>query len=64
MPFLSKMVLNIYFIVGRLDDVNIKYPNFISGWDYTVEEPKKQKSVSKSYGTNFSWSKKTRVGTK
>ena len=34
------------------------------GWRYTVEEPKRQKKVSKSYGANFSWDKKTRVGSK
>ena len=31
------------------------------GWEYVVEEPKKQKTQSKSYGANFSWDKKTRV---
>ncbi|CAI8024064.1 NADH dehydrogenase [ubiquinone] iron-sulfur protein 4, mitochondrial [Geodia barretti] len=35
-----------------------------NGWRYSVEEANKQKPVSKSYGANFSWDKKTRVGSK
>lgn len=35
-----------------------------NGWSYSVEEPNKPKRLSKSYGANFSWDKKTRVGSK
>jgi len=35
-----------------------------NGWSYEVEEPKKLKMRSKSYGSNFSWDKRTRVVTK
>ncbi|XP_028399061.1 NADH dehydrogenase [ubiquinone] iron-sulfur protein 4, mitochondrial-like [Dendronephthya gigantea] len=34
------------------------------GWDYEVEEKKEPKTREKSYGANFSWSKRTRVSTK
>ena len=33
----------------------------LPGWSYEVEEPKRPKMRSKSYGSNFSWDKRTRV---
>ncbi|XP_032829779.1 NADH dehydrogenase [ubiquinone] iron-sulfur protein 4, mitochondrial [Petromyzon marinus] len=35
-----------------------------NGWSYEVEEKRTPKPRSKSYGANFSWSKRTRVSTK
>jgi NADH dehydrogenase (ubiquinone) Fe-S protein 4 len=35
-----------------------------AGWGYEVQEPKVTKMRPKSYAANFSWDKKTRVGTK
>ncbi|XP_076973246.1 NADH dehydrogenase [ubiquinone] iron-sulfur protein 4, mitochondrial [Tamandua tetradactyla] len=35
-----------------------------NGWNYDVEERKVPKPKSKSYATNFSWNKRTRVSTK
>jgi len=35
-----------------------------NGWPCFVEEPVDKKPKSKTYGANFSWSKKTRVSTK
>ncbi|KAK0425027.1 hypothetical protein QR680_008992 [Steinernema hermaphroditum] len=33
-------------------------------WNYEVEKPKERQIKLKSYGANFSWNKRTRVGTK
>lgn len=33
-------------------------------WKYEIEEPKERQILSKSYGANFSWNKRTRVSTK
>jgi hypothetical protein len=33
-------------------------------WDYEVEEPKVRQIKAKAYGSNYSWNKRTRVGTK
>ncbi|TKR93661.1 hypothetical protein L596_008074 [Steinernema carpocapsae] len=33
-------------------------------WQYEVEQPKQRQIKQKSYGANFSWNKRTRVGTK
>uniref|UniRef100_A0A914XH70 NADH dehydrogenase [ubiquinone] iron-sulfur protein 4, mitochondrial n=1 Tax=Plectus sambesii TaxID=2011161 RepID=A0A914XH70_9BILA len=33
-------------------------------WEYEVEEPKERQIKAKAYGANFSWNKRTRVGTK
>ncbi|XP_050454700.1 NADH dehydrogenase [ubiquinone] iron-sulfur protein 4, mitochondrial [Cataglyphis hispanica] len=34
------------------------------GWDYYVQKPNLNAPKSRSYGTNFSWDKRTRVSTK
>ncbi|KZC09356.1 NADH dehydrogenase [ubiquinone] iron-sulfur protein 4, mitochondrial [Dufourea novaeangliae] len=34
------------------------------GWDYYVQQPNKNNPEPRSYGTNFSWNKRTRVSTK
>ncbi|CAB4022401.1 NADH dehydrogenase [ubiquinone] iron-sulfur 4, mitochondrial, partial [Paramuricea clavata] len=34
------------------------------GWDYEIEEKREPKMLEKSYGANYSWSKRTRVSTK
>ena len=34
------------------------------GWDYEVEKKQEPRFINKSYGANFSWSKRTRVSTK
>lgn len=34
------------------------------GWPSFIEEPNKSKMKVKSYGSNFSWNKRTRVGSK
>lgn len=33
-------------------------------WEYEVEQPQERQIKPKSYGVNFSWNKRTRVGTK
>jgi NADH dehydrogenase (ubiquinone) Fe-S protein 4 len=33
-------------------------------WEYDVEEPSERRIKPKSYGANYSWSKKTRVSNK
>ncbi|XP_022651270.1 NADH dehydrogenase [ubiquinone] iron-sulfur protein 4, mitochondrial-like isoform X1 [Varroa destructor] len=35
-----------------------------NGWTYFVEEPAPRRNPKKSYGDNFSWNKRTRVGQK
>ena len=35
-----------------------------NGWTYFVEEPRVRKPLRKSYADNFSWDKRTRVGSK
>ena len=35
-----------------------------NGWTYFVEEPRIRKPLRKSYADNFSWDKRTRVGSK
>lgn len=35
-----------------------------AGWGYEVQQPHRTKPRPKSYAANFSWDKKTRVGTK
>lgn len=35
-----------------------------NGWTYFVEEPRVRKNLKKSYAENFSWDKRTRVGSK
>lgn len=33
-------------------------------WEYDLDEPQERKIEAKSYGVNFHWNKRTRVGTK
>lgn len=33
-------------------------------WNYEVDEPQRRHIKPKSYAANFSWNKRTRVGTK
>lgn len=35
-----------------------------NGWTYFVEEPRVRKPLRKSYADNFSWDKRTRIGSK
>ena len=34
------------------------------GWRYVVRKPVEKEPMARSYGTNFSWNKRTRVSTK
>lgn len=34
------------------------------GWEYYVQKPNVDNPKPRSYGTNFSWNKRTRVSTK
>lgn len=34
------------------------------GWQYSVQKPPEGQPKQRSYGTNFSWDKRTRVTTK
>ena len=35
-----------------------------NGWYYEIDEPIPRRDLKKSYAENFSWDKRTRVGTK
>jgi len=37
---------------------------FQVGWNYEVVEPARPKMKTKTYGSNFSWNKRTRVSSK
>ncbi|XP_018418822.1 PREDICTED: NADH dehydrogenase [ubiquinone] iron-sulfur protein 4, mitochondrial [Nanorana parkeri] len=55
---LSNMVLS---FTSREDAIAFAEKN---GWSYEVDERRIPKPKSKSYGSNFSWNKRTRVSTK